>query len=127
AAVIGGARSLVALARLVGRRGGDEADAALRQRLGQRRERHHGVMRPAVGVAVAEREVIVARPLYVGHRNIVLGGKAETVGAAVLVHCSTPLQEQRLSPYGGHRLGSISIVESLRRGGSARARDQGKV
>ena len=49
------------------------------KRLFQRRERRLGVMRPAIRVAVAEHQVIVARPLHIGDRRVVIRGKAEPV------------------------------------------------
>src|SRR5439155_25586324 len=71
--------ALIALARLIGRRRGDEPNAAVGERLLQRRERHLGIMRPAIGRAIAERLVILADALPIGDRRIVLGREAETL------------------------------------------------
>ena len=40
-------------------------------------KRHLGIMRPAIGLAIAERLVIVADPLHIGDRRIAIGGEAE--------------------------------------------------
>ena len=50
--VVGRAGTLVARARLKGRRCGDQRDTAAGQRLAQRVERHVGVVRPLVRCAV---------------------------------------------------------------------------
>ena len=76
-AVIRRARSLVALVRLIRRRRRDQPDPALGQRLVQRRERHLGVMRPAIRRAIAERLIIIADPRHIRDRRVVLGRKAE--------------------------------------------------
>ena len=78
--VVERARPLVALVGLVGRRRGDQRQRAVLQRLLQRRERRVDVVRPAIGIVVAQREVIVARAPHVVDRRVVLGREIGGVG-----------------------------------------------
>ena len=71
--VVRGARPLVAGAGLVRRGGRDQRQPGPGERLRQRRERHLGVVRPAVGRVEAERQVVVARPLHVRDGDVVIG------------------------------------------------------
>ncbi len=66
--VVRRAGALRPLARLVRRRGGDQRNGGARERPRQPMERDVVVMRPAIGIAVAQREVPVARALHVGDR-----------------------------------------------------------
>ncbi len=68
--VVGRAGSLVARARFVGRRRGDQRDPAAGQRLAQRLKRHVGVVRPFVRCAIPQRLVILASPAQIGDRRI---------------------------------------------------------
>src|SRR5205085_11098306 len=79
AAIIGSARTLIALLRIVRRGGGDDRHARLRQRLFQRLERRSDIMRPAIGRRVADRGIVVAGPLHIGDRGIIVGRKAGLV------------------------------------------------
>ena len=75
--VVGRARTLVALVGLVWRRGRDDRDAALAERLSQRLERHLDIVRPFIRRAVAERRIVVADPLHIRDRHVVIDGKSE--------------------------------------------------
>jgi hypothetical protein len=90
-AVVRRAGPLRALVRLVGRRRGDQRGRALRQRLGQRRERHVIEMRPAVRIAVTEREVPVTRALQVRDRRVLVGRETE-VHVRVGIHRAIVMQ-----------------------------------
>jgi hypothetical protein len=79
AAIIGRTGALIALRRIVGGGGGDDGDARLRQRLLQRLERRIDMMRPAIGRGVADRGVVVAGPLHIGDRGIMVGRKAQLI------------------------------------------------
>src|SRR5690242_15950007 len=81
--VVSGARPLIALVGLIGSRRRDQPDAAFGQRFFQRRKRHLGIMRPAIGGAITERLVIGGDALPVGDRRIVLGRKPEPVLFAI--------------------------------------------
>mgnify|MGYP006932279456 CR=1 FL=1 len=83
--VVGSARSLIALMGLIGGGGGDERDAALTQRFGERREGHIRIMRPAIGRAIAERRIIIADPHQIGNGRIERLGEAEVL---LLLACS---------------------------------------
>ena len=76
-AVIGRARTLIALVGLIGRGGGDQRELRLAQRLFQRRERHVDVVCPAVGRRVADRDIILPRALHVRHGRIPVRREAE--------------------------------------------------
>ena len=90
AAIIRRARTLIALGRIIGRGRGDDGHARLRQRLFQRLERRVDIMRPAIGRGVADRGVVVAGPLHVGDRGIVVGRKAELVVERAGHGCVSP-------------------------------------
>ena len=79
AAIVGRARTLIALLRIVGRGGGDDRHARLRQRLFQRLERRVDIVRPAIGRGVADRGIVVAGPLHIGDGGIIVGRKAGLV------------------------------------------------
>ena len=78
--VVDRARPLVALVGLIGRRGGDQRQRAVLQRLLERRERRIDIVRPAIGIVVAQREVVVARAPHVVDRRVVLGREIDGVG-----------------------------------------------
>ncbi len=71
------ARGLIALVRLIGRRRGDDRDAALPQRLSERMERRLRVMRPAIRRAIPQGGIVSARALDIGDRRILLGSETE--------------------------------------------------
>jgi hypothetical protein len=79
AAIVRRTRALVALGGIIGGGGGDDSDARLRQRLLQRLERRIDMMGPAIGRGVADRGVVVAGPLHVGDRGIVVRRKAKLI------------------------------------------------
>ena len=79
AAVVGRSGALIALGGIILRGCGDDGHARLRERLLQRLERRVDIMRPAIGRGVADRGVIIAGPLHIGDRGIVVGRKAELV------------------------------------------------
>src|ERR1700730_4866545 len=77
--VIRSTRALIALRRIVRGGGGDDRHARLRQGLFQRLERCIEIVRPAIRRRVADRGVVVAGPLHVGDRRIVIRRKAKLV------------------------------------------------
>ena len=79
AAVVGRAGTLITLGGIILRGCRDDGYARLRERLLQRLERRIDIVRPAIGRRVADRGVIIAGPLHVGDRGIVVGRKAELV------------------------------------------------
>ena len=78
-AVISGAGALIAFRRIVGRSCRDNGHARSRQRFCQRLERRVRIVRPAVWRGVADRGVIIPRPLHIGNRRVIIGGEAEFV------------------------------------------------
>ena len=81
ARVVRRAGTLIALVRLVRRRGRDERDAARRERAREAMERHLGVMRPFVRRAVAERLVVRADAFEIPDRQVVRGDGARMCGS----------------------------------------------
>jgi hypothetical protein len=79
AAIVFGARALIALGGIEGGRGRDEGDARLPKRLAQALERRPDIMRPAIGRGVADRLIIFAGPRHIGDRRIVVGREARKV------------------------------------------------
>src|SRR5450432_1042669 len=77
AAIIRRTGTLIALRGIVGSGGRNDGHPRLRQRLFQGLERRIDIMRPAIGRAVADRGVVVASPLHIGDRGVVVRRKAE--------------------------------------------------
>jgi hypothetical protein len=73
--VIGGARALIALVRLIGRRRGDDGDAGAAEGLLQGREGDIDELRPAIGLREAQRLIIGAGALHI--RDIGVMGRGE--------------------------------------------------
>ena len=109
-------RPLVTDARLEGRRRGDQGHARLGQRLGQRRERHVGEVRPAIG-READGLIVVTRALHVGNRHVVLGGNRHRCLPWAMRQCPTsPAAASRPSgrPYGRGATGRPARATLLR-------------
>jgi hypothetical protein len=79
AAIVFGARALIALGGIEGGRGRDEGDARLPKRLAQALERRPDIMRPAIGRGVADRLIIFAGARHVGDRRVVVGRETKRV------------------------------------------------
>ncbi len=101
AAIVRGARTLVALGRIVrcGRR--HDRDAGILQWLLQRLERRREVVRPAVRRGVADRDIVIARPFHVRHRRIVVRGEPKLL--VEIVHHRRLLKPGETARRGGHR------------------------
>ena len=79
AAIVFGARALIALGGIEGGCGCDEGNATLAKRLSQALERHLDIMGPAIGRGIADRLIIFAGPRHIGDRRIVVGREAREV------------------------------------------------
>ena len=73
AAIVFGARALVAPGGIERRRGRDDRNAGLDKGLAQGLEWRTDIMRPAIGRGVADRLIIFAGPRHVRDRCIVVG------------------------------------------------------
>src|SRR5450631_4859471 len=79
AAIVRRPGTLVALVGIIGGGCRDDGRARLRQRLFQRLKRRLDIMRPAIRRGVTDRGVVVAGPLHIGNRRIVIGRKPKLV------------------------------------------------
>ena len=77
AAIVFGARALVAPGGIERRRGRDDGNAGLGEGLAQGLEWRTDIMRPAIGRGVADRLIIFAGPRHVRDRRIVVGRETE--------------------------------------------------
>ena len=96
--VVGSARPLIAGLGSHRRRRRHQRETRLGERTAKRRERNVVVVRPAVRIAVAEREVVRARALDVGDRQVV----ATFARSSAWQRRSSPLRS--LPPIPSHRL-----------------------
>ena len=77
AAIVFGARALIAAGGIERRCRGHEGDSGLAERLSQGLERRIDMMRPAIGRGVADRLIIFARARHIGDWRVVVGREAE--------------------------------------------------
>jgi hypothetical protein len=78
--VVGGPRTLVAFVGLIGCGRRDQRQGAVRKLLLQRLERGVDVVRPAIGIVVTQREVILAGAAHVLERRVEVGREIGGVG-----------------------------------------------
>ncbi len=76
AAIVFGARALIAPGGIERRCRGHEGNPGFAERLSQGLERRIDIMRPAIGGGVSDRLIIFARARHIGDRRVVVGREA---------------------------------------------------